>query len=236
MIGNETTSRQDVRRVFDFLAGNAERARRESLPQKLTMKRNMLLERQKLQLENPAPDEAAKNVELSMEIAALEDEIGQIKPTEEKVIGFKDLENALSTLGHNCTKKQLEHMIWEVDENLDGVVDWEEFKMMYNRNVSDETGLEPFELFNIVQFMTYLPTLRVDTDFNALITEDDTMSTLFVRYGHDQRYGRVHVEKVMSKLFGDKLKAHGGEGVLSLDDYLRVVSVREYEKKRSSLV
>lgn len=226
---------QDVRRVFDFLAGNAERTRRETLPHKLTMKRNMLLERQKLQLDNPAPNESAKNVELSMEIAALEDEIGQTKPIE-NVISFKDLENALSTLGRNCTKKQLEHMIWEVDENLDGVVDWEEFKMMYNRNVSDETGLEPFELFNIVQFMTYLPTLRVDKDFNALITEDDTMSTLFVRYGHDQRYGRVHVEKVMSKLFRDKLKAHGGEGVLSLDDYLKVVSVREYEKKRSSLV
>lgn len=42
-------------------------------------------------------------------------------------------------------------MIWEVDENLDGYVDWEEFQLMYFRNMHDTTGLEPFELFNIVQ-------------------------------------------------------------------------------------
>ena len=41
-------------------------------------------------------------------------------------------------------------MIWEVDENLDNRVDWEEFKLMYKRNMEDETGLEPFQLFNVV--------------------------------------------------------------------------------------
>ncbi|KAJ8599398.1 hypothetical protein CTAYLR_009696 [Chrysophaeum taylorii] len=159
-----------------------------------------------------------------------------MKAVEERVITVKDLDNALRTMGRHCNKKQLEYMIWEVDENLDGVVDWEEFKLMYHRNITDETGLEPFELFNIVQFMTYLPSLRIDKDFKAQITEDDTMSTLFARYGHDQRYGRVHVEKIMSRLFGDKLKAQKGEGVLSLVDYLKVVGVRNYERKRSSWV
>ena len=53
------------------------------------------------------------------------------------------------------------------------------------------------------------------------ITEDDTMSTLFARYG------REHVESQMRKLFGDKLKSAGGEGVLSLEGYLRVVGVRQ---------
>jgi hypothetical protein len=105
-------------------------------------------------------------------------------------------------------------MIWEVDENLDGCVDWDEFQMMYYRNMTDTTGLEPFELFNIVQFMTY------DQDFKGHITEDDTMSTLFARYG------REHVETQMRKLFGDKLKSAGGEGVLSLEGYLQVVGVR----------
>ncbi|EGB05437.1 hypothetical protein AURANDRAFT_7283, partial [Aureococcus anophagefferens] len=98
-------------------------------------------------------------------------------------ITIKDLDHALRTLGRQCTKKQLEYMIWEVDENLDGEINWDEFKMMYHRNVTDETGLEPFELFNIVQFMTYLPSLKIDKDFKAQITEDDTMSTLFARYG-----------------------------------------------------
>lgn len=46
-------------------------------------------------------------------------------------------------------------MIWEVDENLDKAVDWEEFKLTFQRNVTDQTGLEPFQLFNLIQFMMY---------------------------------------------------------------------------------
>lgn len=221
---------KDVRRVFEFLAGNAMRKQRDSLPQKLSMKKSLL--EQHKQQDSPV---TGTELELSMEIAALENEINQMNAVEE-VVNVKDLDNALRTLGRVCTRKQLEYMIWEIDENLDGVVDWEEFKIMYHRNVNDETGLEPFELFNIVQFMTYLPSLRIDKEFKPQITEDDTMSTLFARYGNDQRYGRVHVEQIMTKLFGDKLRAHKGEGVLSLDDYLKVVGVRTYDRKRSCVV
>ena len=39
---------------------------------------------------------------------------------------------------------------YQVDENLDGCVDWEEFRLMFNRNVNDKTGLEPSKLYNMV--------------------------------------------------------------------------------------
>jgi hypothetical protein len=42
-------------------------------------------------------------------------------------------------------------VIWEVDENMDGVVDWDEFKGTFVRNMLDTTGNEPRELFNIMQ-------------------------------------------------------------------------------------
>ena len=200
-----------MRRVFDFLAGYARRARPRKKSTQLT----------------EVPQSPQSSTEEDNKCVAF-------APLEERVVTVKDLDLSLRTLGRQRPRKQLEYMIWEVDENLDGTVDWEEFKTMYMRNVSDETGLEPFELFNIVQFMTYLPTLRVDKDFRPMITEDDTMSTLFARYGHDQRFGRVHVERVMAKLFGDKLKAHKGEGVLTLDEYLKVVGLRNYERKRSN--
>ena len=57
-------------------------------------------------------------------------------------------------------------------------------------------------------------------------------STLFGRYGRDQTNGRIRVEKLMAKLFGDK--ADKGESVLSLDEYLKIVGVRNYVRTKSS--
>jgi hypothetical protein len=37
-----------------------------------------------------------------------------------------------------------------VDEDLDGMVSKHEFEVMYKRCVSDNTGLEPRKLFNLV--------------------------------------------------------------------------------------
>jgi hypothetical protein len=54
-------------------------------------------------------------------------------------------------LSDYVAQKEIEDMIWEVDENLDGCVDWEEFQLMFRRNLTDKTGLEPTQLFNVVQ-------------------------------------------------------------------------------------
>ncbi|KAF1772487.1 EF-hand domain pair [Phytophthora cactorum] len=88
--------------------------------------------------------------------------------------------------------------------NLDGVVDWEELRAMFNRNLLDRTELEPANLFNVVQFMTY------DKKNCGVITADDTMAILFARYGQSQ------LEMRMKQLFGDS-------GELTFVDYLERV-------------
>lgn len=70
-------------------------------------------------------------------------------------------------------------IIWEVDEDLDGMVSKYEFEKMYKRCVSDKTGLQPRKLFNMVQFMMY------DTNNGGSITVEETLQLLFVRYGRD---------------------------------------------------
>lgn len=131
-----------------------------------------------------------------------------------KKIHIADLNAALRSLGVKKKKPELENMIWEVDENLDECVDWEEFKLMYGRNITDKTGLEPFQLYNVVQFMMY------DKDNSGKVSIDETMTMLY------QRYGKDRLESELQKLFGDDLKTADGDGELSFQEYLKVVSVR----------
>ena len=35
---------------------------------------------------------------------------------------------------------QVKDMVWEVDEDLDEHVNWDEFSTMYTRNVTDKSG------------------------------------------------------------------------------------------------
>lgn len=117
---------------------------------------------------------------LLAEIEKLEEQIAEFDQRPERRIRPQDLNEALRHLGKRCTKKEIEDTIWEVDENLDGCVDWEEFKLMYERNITDKTGLEPFQLFNVVQFMMY------DKDYSGKVSIDETMTMLFQRYGKDK--------------------------------------------------
>ena len=50
-----------------------------------------------------------------------------------------------------CYMICIQHMIWEVDENSDNMVDYEEFQLTYYRNIHDESGNEPCAFFSILE-------------------------------------------------------------------------------------
>lgn len=66
-------------------------------------------------------------------------------------ISFKDLDAVLKTLGPPFSRKQIEQMIWEVDENLDEMIDFDELQLTYFRNINDTTGNEPCLFFKILE-------------------------------------------------------------------------------------
>jgi len=70
--------------------------------------------------------------------------------------------------------------VQEVDDDLDGYVSKDEFQTMYKRCISDETGLEPRKLFNLVQFLMY------DKTFKGRVTVEETLQILYVRYGRER--------------------------------------------------
>ena len=157
---------------------------------------------------------------LNVKIEELQKRINAFDSNPTKKIHPEDLNEAMKVLGRKCTKKEIQDMIWEVDENLDGCVDWEEFKLMFHRNITDNTGLEPFQLFNVVQFMMY------DKDNSGQVTIDETMHMLFARYG------KKNLESQMKILFGENLQTSDGDGELSFNEYLKAVSVRLPKNKR----
>ena len=59
-----------------------------------------------------------------------------------------------------------------MDDDLDKHVSKDEFEKMYKRCISDDSGLEPRKLYNLVLFLMYD---KDDTKFNTEITVEDTL-------------------------------------------------------------
>ena len=122
----------------------------------------------------------------------------------------------MKQLQHEIPRPRLEKMIWEIDEDLDGKVDWDEFTLMFERSVADTTGLEPFEFYNVVQFMMY------DEDQNGVITMDECITMLYQRYGH------AKLENELQNIFaghGKRTKLTGGTE-LTFTQYLTTAARR----------
>ncbi|GLE03366.1 hypothetical protein PINS_up012256 [Pythium insidiosum] len=48
---------------------------------------------------------------------------------------------------------QVQWIIWEADDDLDGCIDWDEFRGAFARSVADRQNLEPNQLFYLTHFM-----------------------------------------------------------------------------------
>ncbi|CAM9803409.1 unnamed protein product [Ectocarpus sp. 12 AP-2014] len=160
---------------------------------------------------NDANVKAEEN-RLNEEIRALEHEIVRLENNPDKKIKAVDIWEHMKFLGKKCTRKEVTDIVWEVDENLDGLVDWDEFKLMFFRNINDHTGLEPAKLYNMVQFMLY------DVDNNVNVSH--TTSNVIL----DDRYGRTKMEAKLKELFGEGMRETGTQGgEIGFLEYLEAV-------------
>ena len=86
-------------------------------------------------------------------------------------------------------KLEIENMIWEIDERGTGRVLLDDLLLMYKRCVFDDTGLEPKNLFYIVQFIMYSigesDPNRPKTKRRIVITSHNTYELIFLRQGKD---------------------------------------------------
>jgi len=87
-------------------------------------------------------------------IDELQRELHAIDTKPDRKMSCNDIMEILKKLQHKMNRKQVEEMIWEVDENLDGCLDWNEFRLMFNRNLTDRTGLEPCGMVSFLIFLS----------------------------------------------------------------------------------
>ena len=80
-----------------------------------------------------------------------------------------DIARTLQFLGCRPTKSDVELIVWEVDDDLDGYVSRLEFETMYKRCITDFADLEPRQLYNLVTFLMY------DQDFKGRVTVEETL-------------------------------------------------------------
>lgn len=76
-------------------------------------------------------------------------ELEALKTKQDMKVCANDVAEMFKFLNFKATKKEIDEMIWEVDEDLDSFVNWSEFRLMFNRNVLDQTGLEPNRLVSL---------------------------------------------------------------------------------------
>merc|ERR1719408_126779 len=114
-------------------------------------------------------------------------------------LDWSEISDVLVKLGSRTPKEDIDLMIWEVDDDLDHMVGWEEFLTMYQRCICDHTGLEPRNLFNLVQFLMY------DKDFTGRISVEQTLQILFVRHGREK------LDAEIQEIFGDQQKGPDGQ-------------------------
>jgi len=169
------------------------------------------------------PEREKKMQELQKEKFESEKKLSDIYSRPLQHIRPQDTAAALEFLGKKATKREVQNMMWEVDEKLDGVIDWDEFHLNFERNVRDSSGLEPASFYHMVQFMIY------DHDNNGLVSIDETMNMLYARVGREQ------METTITKLFGGddgapiKEMGHQG-GEINFERYWEVV-VREHRRR-----
>mmetsp|Transcript_22502 Transcript_22502/g.38473 ORF Transcript_22502/g.38473 Transcript_22502/m.38473 type:complete len:218 (+) Transcript_22502:51-704(+) len=94
-------------------------------------------------------------------------------------IDTQELIQELDFLGHKVSEKEAALTIWEVDDDNDGCVDWDEFRTMFYRVRDDTTGCEPRKLFNVVDF------LMLDKNHSGAVDMDECVTLLWSRYGRE---------------------------------------------------
>lgn len=137
-----------------------------------------------------ASEQARQRYARKNEEGELERAFNTIDSKRDGFIDQEELSQLFVALGHKPKRGEVEDMIWEVDEDCDGMVSWIEFQNMYTRGRDDKTGYEPRGLFNVVEFVMN------DKKSAGHISLEEAMEIMYLRYG------RQLLDSQLEEVFG----------------------------------
>ena len=141
------------------------------------------------------------------------------KKSSKRKFSKKALRKIIRKLCNEFAKDELENMIWEVDENLDGYVSEDEFENMYKKCITDENEEEGKKLFYLTQFLMY------DKDEKHEITVEDTLEILCARHQNN-------VDQVLDSIFDiEKIDENGKKRKVKRE----TISFLEYSQRMHEL-
>lgn len=154
--------------------------------------------------------------EAQLRLEELTRELQEIENKMDKKITCNDVVEMFKFLKFKISRKEVEELIWEVDENLDECIDFAEFRLMFNRNIIDRTGLEPSRMFWLTQFLIY------DSNMNGFVSVDETMNLLYARYGGNK------LDSKLKDIFGPNMNETGRQGgEISYANFVKAVETTQ---------
>eukprot|EP00736_Rhodelphis_marinus_P001570 Rmarinus@m.8627 len=116
---------------------------------------------------------------------------------------------------------EVEEIIWEVDEDLDKKVSWEEFESCYTRCCGDTCGNEPKRLYNIIEFMIH------DKDGDGTVDRDECMEIMHRRQRQQRGFRPARLSERLFQRGQDTTQQ-----VLSLTEFLDLMREIVPKQKR----
>ena len=115
--------------------------------------------------------------------------------------------------------EEIEDMIWEVDEDMDGRVSKYEMEKMYKRCIVDKQELEPKKLFYFIMFLMF------DKENKRSINEEDTLELLRVRNRDDKAFNAA-IDEIFNPDGKKKVKAKNDdeEERITFEEYVNVMT------------
>ena len=106
--------------------------------------------------------------------------------SDDNYIDADELYEACRKLGGKLSREEINDVIWEVDDDRNGLLSWNDYLTIYRRSRDDELGFEPKRFYAIVEF------LLMDRDCSGEISLDEAMTTIFERQGADNLGDATH--------------------------------------------